>query len=441
MSENNNEKGLFEKIGMWTRNSISLKLISITILTLLLLIPISMVKSLISERQLAKQFATEQVSRLWADNQTISGPILTIPYTVEKKSKEDKIYTIDRQAHFLPNNLDINGNVTPEILERGIYEIVVYKSKLDINATFSDFNMPSDAVNIDWKNAYITFGITDLKGIRDDLNVLIDGKKINSEPGTKIHQIISSGITSPIETINNETKKIAFSLNLDFQGSQHLNFIPLGKVTNVNIESTWNSPSFTGNFSPKEREVSDKGFSSHWKVLYLNRNYPQSWIDNQYTAIERSEFGVNLMLSLDDYQRSTRSIKYSLMTIVLVFLVFFLTEIVNNKKIHAFQYTLVGLTIVIFYTLLVSLSEHLDFNPSYLIASAITILMIGLYSISIFKKKSLTIILIISLSSVLLFVFVTLQLKEYALIIGTIGLTIILGITMYLTKNIKWLKQ
>ena len=156
--------------------------------------------------------------------------------------------------------------------------------------------------------------------------------------------------------------------------------------------------------------------------------------------MQNSAFGVNLIMPLDDYQKSMRSAKYAAMTIALTFLIFFLVEILNGRKIHPFQYVLVGLGLVLFYVLLVSISEHSNFNLAYLISSVAIVSMITLYSYSIFRVRKLTLLLFATLVGIYGFLFVTLQLADYALLMGSAGLTLILGLTMYFTRNVNWYK-
>jgi inner membrane protein len=187
--------------------------------------------------------------------------------------------------------------------------------------------------------------------------------------------------------------------------------------------------------------VSENGFEATWKVLELNRNYPKQWTgSNHSTQLSESAFGVDLILPLDDYQKSMRSAKYAVMTIALTFLIFFLVEILNGRKIHPFQYILVGLSLCLFYILLISISEHTNFNIAYLISAVGVVAMIGLYSLSVFKNMRLTFLLLVTLTSIYGFLFITLQLADYALLMGSIGLAIILAVTMYATRNINWYK-
>lgn len=171
----------------------------------------------------------------------------------------------------------------------------------------------------------------------------------------------------------------------------------------------------------------------------LNRNYPQFWVGNRNIEnIEKSAFGVDLLLPMDDYQKAMRSAKYALLAISLTFLTFFLIEIFNKKKVHPFQYILIGLSLCLFYTLLVSISEYANFNIAYLISCISVISMIGLYTKSILNNFKQTIMLLLILSLTYTFVFITLQVQDYALLIGSIGLTAILAFTMYITRNINW---
>jgi inner membrane protein len=267
-----------------------------------------------------------------------------------------------------------------------------------------------------------------------------DGSAVAVEPGIQLSNLAHSGITVmlPEDGLLHD-KNHAFSFDLKLRGSQNLSFVPLGRTTEVSIQSPWESPSFTGNFLPDWREINQDGFRARWKIFELNRNLPQSWIDTDLSAkMNDSAFGFDLLLPLDDYQKSMRSAKYAGMTIALTFLVFFLVEVLNKRKIHPFQYILVGLALCIFYVLLVSISEHSNFNFAYIISALGTISMISLYSLSVFKKRKLSIVLLVTLFGIYCFLYVTLQLSDYALLMGSFGLMLILGITMYFTRKINW---
>jgi len=295
---------------------------------------------------------------------------------------------------------------------------------------------------IRWDEAFLTIGISDLRGIKKNVVFNWEEQKLDVQSGSNIPALIPSGITLAITDL--EAKKdssINFKFDLDLQGSYNLSFMPLGSTTNIAMESSWSSPSFNGNFIPDEREVTAQGFTASWEVLQLNRNFPEYWTgEGQEYNLSESAFGVDFMLPMDDYQKSMRSAKYAVMTIVLTFLIFFLVEVLTKRKIHPFQYTLVGLSLSLFYVLLISMSEHSNFNTAYLISAVAVVAMISFYSISVFKSAKHSLLLVAVLTGIYGFLFVILQLTDYALLMGSIGLAIILAVTMYFTRNINWYK-
>ncbi len=436
----------FDRFSNWINGSISIKMATIGFLVLILMIPLTMIDSVINERSWRKQAVINEISESWSSAQVINGPILTIPYktqttTIDYNGKENTVYS-EHYFHLLPEQLNISAPINHETRKRGIYEVTVYDTDLSINGNFKKPDI--DIRNLEsilWDEAFITIGMSDMKGIQDEIQLAFNQSNLTVEPGSMIPEIIRTGITASglgLHSIKSE-QSILFNIDLSIRGSKQLQFIPLGKVTSVNISSTWPDPSFIGEYISTANEVSDDGFTANWKILHLNRNYPQSWIDNTYTdQLENSAFGVQLFTSADDYQAVTRASKYGMMTIALTFLVFFLVEIMNKKRIHPLQYILVGLGLSLFYVLLVSITEHGGFTVAYLVASSAIIVMIFLYSFAIFRDSKLSFGLLAIMIAVYSFVFVTLQLVDYALLIGSIGLTLTLAITMYLTRNIDW---
>ena len=206
------------------------------------------------------------------------------------------------------------------------------------------------------------------------------------------------------------------------------------------MTSSWKDPSFTGSFLPKERKIGSDGFKASWEILHFNRNYPQSWTTANY-KIDESKFGVNLLVAADHYQKSLRTSKYAILIITLSFLMFFLIEVTQKLKIHAFQYILIGLALLIFYTLLLSISEHLGFNLAYWISCLSVIGLISFYSSTVLSNKRLSYLLAGSLSMIYGFIFIIIQIETYALLVGSIGLFFILALTMYFTRKISWYRS
>lgn len=437
----NKETSAIERVNTWIKKSVTLKLVTITILMLLLLVPLGMIKSIIHEREIIRSQTVLEVSSKWAGDQLINGPVLTIP-AVYLHETDEKTTEIIKNIYILPEELKINGNIVPEKLKRGIYEIIVYQSSLNFNGKFSlDKQVEKDNLSrILYDKAFLTIGISDLIGIKDKVKFNWDNTSLDVEPGSRIKDLVKSGITIYLPDLSPEIdSEIPFSLELVLQGSKNLSFTPLGKMTEVKVNSTWPSPSFVGNIIPTDRLVETDGFNAYWQVTQLNRNYPQYWVGNQFSNdIINSAFGVDLFNSIDDYQKTMRSAKYAVMCIALTFLIFFLVEVLNKRKIHPFQYALVGLALSIFYILLISISEHTNFNLAYLISGIAIISMITLYSLTIFKKIKLTFLLLFTLFLTYSFMFVTLQLEDYALLMGSVGLTVILAATMFYTRKINW---
>ena len=429
------------------KNSITIRLITIGILILLLLIPVSMVKDLIREREYRLQDAINEVSSKWGNSQTITGLILTVPYYSYTKVYEDdgkkyKLVKSTEYAHFLPEELSVEGEILPEMRYRGIYEVIVYNAQLSLTGSFPAPNFEAWKIeedNILWDNAFISLGMSDLRGIQENISLQWNEKHYQFNPGLETNDVINNGITAsvPVQDLDSAKGDWKFALSLDFNGSSSLNFIPVGKSTHVTIKSPWKNPSFDGSFLPDNREISKDGFTANWEVLHLNRPYPQSFRGSN-RAIQNSDFGVNLLIPIDEYQKSMRSAKYAAMFITLTFLIFFFVQILSHVRIHPIQYIMVGLALCVFYTLLIAFSEHISFKLSYLISSAAIITMITAFAHSISKNKLVTKVIGLILTLLYLFIYSIIQMQDYALLMGSIGLFLVLAVVMYLSRKINW---
>jgi inner membrane protein len=242
---------------------------------------------------------------------------------------------------------------------------------------------------------------------------------------------------------------------MNISGSEELLFTPVGKSTTVDMSAKWPHPSFTGDILPLNSKISKDSFSAKWKSVSQKRNFPQQWRDDAFTIrpihegsdatsavaaanINSNAFGANLYVPVNGYQKTTRSVKYSFLCILLTFAAFFLIETSNKKSVHPFQYGLVGLALVLFYTLLLSFSEYIGFNFSYAVAAVATIGLIAWFVKGILSSSRLTIILSVVLLLVYTYVFTILQLQDYALLLGSVGLFITLAVIMHFSKKIQW---
>lgn len=431
--------------GMDLKNNIYLKVGVIIFITLLLLIPTEMIKNLILERESTKNEAISEVSSKWAEAQTITGPFISIPYyryvkEVSKNDSTEKIVQIKEYIHILPSELKISGDINPEKRHRGIYDIVVYNSKLDIAGTFNKFDISAldiPAKNILFDKAEFVVGINDLRGIEEQVTLSWGSEEVFFNPGVSSNDVVTSGINAVLNINPSDSSSYNFKLSLDLKGSQLLYFTPVGKVTDINLASEWQNPSFNGAFLPDNREVTESGFKANWNVLHLNRNFPQMWVGSQH-YVSDSAFGIDLLVPVDNYQKSYRSIRYAILFIVFTFLVFFFIEVLNKVFIHPIQYILVGVALIVFYTLLLSLSEHMTYNLAFIVSALSTLLLITGYVKAILKSFKFALLISGILTVLYTFIFVIIQLQDYALLIGSIGIFIILGLVMYFSRKIDW---
>jgi inner membrane protein len=296
----------------------------------------------------------------------------------------------------------------------------------------------SGKVDVLWDEAFITIGISDLRGIKETLKFGWNGNELSCDPGVKISNLLESGVTvNDIISTDDGSSDYNFRFSISLNGSNGLSLVPVGRETKARIVSSWQNPSFDGAFLPETREITNNGFDAQWYVLELNRNYPQRWSDYKVRFSE-SAFGVSLKLPVDTYQITERSVKYAILFISLTFMVFFFVEIMRKLKVHPVQYVLVGFGLVLFYLLLLSLAEQMNFVLAYIIASAGIITMITLYSLSIFKIKKLVALLAAILILLYGFLYILLQMQDYALLLGSVGLFIILSSIMFLSRKIDW---
>jgi len=433
--------------------SISLKLILIAALILGLLIPSGMILMLIRERKERQAETINEISSKWAYAQILCGPIITIPY-ISRYKEGDKIIETTEYAHFTPQELNITGNLMPQRRYRGIYNVVVYRTVLSFKGNFNQLNLSKWNINendVRWNDAFMSIGIQDMRGINKKISILWNNNNYDSEPGTKLTNLLQSGINIKIP-VNLSMTSYQFSFDLDLNGSESLEFIPIGSETNVRLNSSWKNPSFQGSFIPKEKSVNESGFNASWKIIELNLNYPNQWLNDQYKINTKSNlktpndnsdalnsaFGVTLAQSVDIYQMTERSVKYAILFLALTFLIIFFAEMLMNKRVHAIQYILIGIALCLFYSLLIALAEYIYFSIAYLIAALTVIGLISVFTKSVFNSIRMAFNMAAVLTTLYAFLFILLKLEDYALLFGNIGLVVIIGLVMYISQKINW---
>lgn len=446
----NNEK----KEGLGFFQSTTAKLIMVGLLTLVLLLPLAFVQDLISERNNRKSKIIEEVASIWGKDILFYGPILKVPYKsiettkiINEKTGAVTIQNKNKQkfAYFFPNQLDNKSTVLKnENLKRGIFNPIVYNASLSFEGNFTNLNFSKLGIldqNIEWEKASIIINTTNLKSIKSELLIQVNNQKLHFEPtnNNDEYSMISTQLFNYNELkINNI---LNFKFKIDYNGSNSLKFIPIGKTTSVSIDSNWESPSFEGGFAANDatKKISDKGFHADWKILDINRTFSQQY-NNTLPNLDDYLFGVKLIQTVDEYQQNERASKYGFLVIGLTFLLFYLIQTISKINIHIFQYSMIGIALIMFYTLLIAITEHSSFSLAYSISSSAVIILITTYSISILKNKKFPILIGASLIVLYSFIFVIIQLEDYALLVGSIGLFLILSTVMYFSRKIEWSK-
>lgn len=428
-----------QSISFFDRHRILIKGFLIGFLTLLMLIPAALIDHLVEERASRHQQVVSEVSSKWASAQTIVGPVLLVPYTYSYKGSDGKEITLRKFAHFLPEQLRINGQASPEVRKRSLYQVTLYRSSLSVEGSFVPLPLQSmnlDAQQMIWNEARLILGITSAVGLEDEVSLQWNGITAKMEAGVPENGAVKEGLSIPVSV--NPSAGSSFSLSLKLRGSENLYFTPVGKTTDVTLRSSWQHPAFDGSYLPiNAAEIDKNGFNAHWRILASSRNYPQAWKDNQID-LKPSAFGVRLIQPADGYVKTSRSVKYAILFIALTFAIFFFLELLQKRQVHPLQYLLVGFALCIFYTLLLSISEYTGFNIAYGIAASAVVTLIGLYVWSVFHSGRTALGFTAALSGLYMYIYILIQLEDYALLFGSIGLFVIVAILMYASRKVNW---
>ena len=433
------------------------KLIFLVVFAIILQIPLLFVGKLVERRgRLFKETVTE-IGNEWGKSQKIIAPVISLSYIDSTLSKDDSIRNeknvvvqpVERRIAILPEELNATIEMKDELRHRGIYNATVYTANIKLTGYFStkDFPDKNDMV------AYLSIGLSDTKALVKVNKFKLGNveKDLEAMSGTMANPLFTSGISGHIgpeyDGIMKEDK-IPFEIDIDFRGSREISILPLGKKNNFDIKSNWKSPSFSG-VLPVERNIDGNGFTAKWEVSNLIRNYPQvldidkdvyydfkeSYSDGDYDGEENTIVKVLLYNSVTDYTQIYRACRYGILFILMSLVIVYIFEIVSKKVAHYVQYIVVGFSLVMFYLLLLSLSEHLGFEMSYLVASLAIVIPNSLYVASMTDNKKFGIGMFIFLSGIYAILFSILRMEQYALLTGTLLILAVLYVVMYLTKK------
>lgn len=409
-------------------NSKMKKFFILLLMLLLLLIPIGFWFGIINDRESYRNEAVKSIASSWGDVQIFGSPAMSF----ERKKDKNTTETVN-----LPlNNYSVDVKISTEVRKKGIFKVPVYTADVFLKGDFiNDYGDLSD------KNITTTFTVEDSTGFIEEPKF-----KINNET-----QQVSQD-TKYITKIKKTGKKIPFEISYKIRGLNEL-YADLGGQSNkVKIEGNWADPSFNGNFLPSSREITKDKFSAEWSIPKVATTNVAAVNPNSVTKFSYDEsnnkarVGVSLLVPVDNYRMATRALKYSFLFISLTFLSYFIFEITepSKKRIHPLQYLLLGGAMLIFYLLLVSISEFVPFAAAYIISSLMTILLIGTYTHFVIVKHAnpkFTIIISSLLTVLYTFLYILLNLQDMALLIGSIGLFLVIAMIMYVTRNVDWYNE
>ncbi len=296
-----------------------------------------------------------------------------------------------------------------------------------------------DSGDVLWDRAELWVRVSDARTIQNQAALAWHGVEIPFDPGPGDHGGTGSGIHASLKG-HLAGSSYDFSFPLELNGSLGVFFAPLGRETNVSLASNWPSPSFQGNWLPTEFEVHAEGFNSNWAIASLGRNYPQKWTSqsNFTKEMEQSSFGVDLFVPVDVYRMSERSVKYASLFLLLTFLSLWMFEVLAQQPIHSLQYLLVGAAMCIFYLLILSISEHVGFVGTYVLASLAVAGLITAYCAAVLKSAGRALVVGTIVAALYAYLYILLNNEDYALLIGSAGLFLILALVMYLTRKTDW---
>jgi len=436
-------------------NSIGFRSALIGVLTLVMLIPLTMVGEVVDERSDRYQSVLDGIAGTWGKPQTLLAPVLIIPFTEtyqsttkvpnENGGKRTLEKTIVRQnkAHILPTDLVINVEIVDEVRHRGIFRSLVYHANVSVDASFEELDIASlsdHPVNVQWDKSTIAVGLSDTKAINQVNNLQWDSTTRSLAPGTGLDNL-PTGFHAELDMAEDSGTLLSshnVRLAMNVNGSGSFQFAPLGETTKVAVTSTWPHPSFIGSALPMNHTITDTGFDAAWNIPHLARNYAQVWT-NQSGEVNLFEFtsGVSMFEPVSLYSRVIRAVKYGVLFIALTFLTLFVFEISVRRKMHLIQYALIGVSLSLFYLVLLSLSEHVVFLKAYIAASCLCILMISTYTGVVLSSTARGGLLLVLLAGLYTLLYSLLQMQDYALLMGTGLLVIVVMVLMFVTRNLQ----
>lgn len=433
-----------------------LKISAISFVALVLLLPVAMIRELVTERQQRRDAVVGDIARSAAYAQTITGPLLVVPYTRKVRSWTEErdgepwrlVETIvPGQLTFLPADFELSGTLDVSQRQRGIYQARLYDADTRITGLFelqANYGVTADLADYTFGAPRLSLGISDIRGIGNALELRWNGESVAFAPGTGT-AVLESGVhaTLPAGDIG-AARRLSYAIGLSLQGTSEFHITPMGRESRVVLSSNWPHPSFAGEFLPREREVTDRGFSARWQTSFFATNLENVVGECAASSaaacatLSSRHFGVSFIDPVDHYLKSERATKYAFLFIGLTFAAFFSFEVLRRFSVHPIQYGLVGLALAVFFLLLLSLSEHLGFAAAYVISSVACVALVGYYVAHVIGSATVGVSFGGALGGLYALLYAILGAEDYALLIGALLVFAVLGSIMVLTRKVNW---
>jgi inner membrane protein len=423
-------------------NSVMFKVFGIAALALLLMIPLVQVSGLIGERQERAVEAARHIAERWGAPQMVSGPVLVVPVRY-RQQQEKGVVVVEEREYLLPDALNLQATMTPDLRRYGIYETAVYTAEVKVSGRFNPADLAALAVDgrePQWQRAQLRVPIADVRGIRRVSSLHIGANELDFGPdggGLGGIATIAASLALDPATL---AQPVPFAFELTLAGSERFAALPLARHTDLHVEGTWPDPGFDGAFLPAAHRIDAKGFDANWQVLDLSRRIAQHWRESEVAslALGESAFGVSLVRPANAYQQNVRAGKYGVLFIALTFVAFFLFEVLRGLRVHPVQYLLVGLALCTFYVVLLALSEQVGFAAAYAVAAAATVAMVGGYAAAVLAQRRAGLLLGGLLGVIYGLLYGLVSSEDYALLMGALALLLAVAAMMALTRRVDW---
>ncbi|ROG87933.1 cell envelope integrity protein CreD [Klebsiella pneumoniae] len=408
----------------------------------LLSLPLMMVRELINERADYRSEVVDAIEQSTSGSQKLAGPLIAIPITetlTRMENQKEVNYQRGWVYYWLPESLAVTGKQTVESRRVGIYSGQVWHNALQIKASFDPLRLAAlRKTNIVLGQPRLVVSVGDARGIGAIHAPEVNGNVLSVEPGLGISGD-GAGIHMPMPALAEDNKPLEIAFSLDLNGTGEFSLVPLGRNSELQLTSNWPHPGFLGSFLPTQREVSAAGYRAHWQSSWFANDMGSYFKDDMEIPWSRlPAFSADVMSLADQYQLTDRATKYAILLIGLTFMAFFVFESLTRRPLHPMQYLLVGLSLVLFYLVLLALSEHIGFTAAWLAASLSGAVMNGIYLQAVlrgWRNSLLFVAALLLLDGVMWFL---LHSEDSALLLGTGVLALALSVLMFLTRRVDW---